>query len=50
MFERFVRGHPGADRTNADEPAFSRIFGTDVAPLQRKIGAYLDGLKGDTAD
>ena len=35
------------DESVGGEEAFKRVFGRDLAPLESKLGAYLDGLKAD---
>ncbi len=47
MFDRYLGL---VDEAVGGEAAFKRVFGSDVAPLERKLGAYLDGLKGDKAE
>jgi len=42
LFDRYLAL---LDQSVGGEVAFKRVFGADIAPLEQKLAAYLDGLK-----
>ncbi len=47
LFERYLGL---VDEAVGGEPAFKRVFGSDFAPLENNLRAYLDGLKADKSE